>query len=136
MITRGVKGTHAGVLQVCGGFRFNTASDPTSFMGNTIASVVHTSTGVWTVTLVSALKNARGVISLGAPGLELDSSALTFLTWGKADFAAGTYIVRAYTESAGSLALADIAAGSNRGNWCHFRMNLKYGTERQGDHIT
>lgn len=136
MITRGVKGTHAGALQVCGAFRFDTATAPSKFTGNTIKSVAHTSTGVWTVTLVDALKNARGVLSLGSPGLELDSSALTFLTWGKADFAAGTYIVRAYTESAGSLALADIAAGSNRGNWCHFRMNLKYGTERQGDNIT
>jgi hypothetical protein len=35
-------------------------------------------------------------------------------------------VVRVQTESAGTLALADIAPGSNDGNWCNVELTVKY----------
>lgn len=128
--------TLKGTCRIKGSFQFNTGSAPVNITGRDILSVAHTATGVWTITFRPHVNHARGVISLGAPGLELDASALTFLTFGAFSTANNTLIVRAYTEATGTLALADIAPGSNRGNWCHIDLTLKYGTEKQGDGIS
>lgn len=127
--------THIGVVRLHGRFRFNGASAPTSVIGNWVSSVAHTATGVWTVTLAQRFRKWRGPLSAHV-SLELDAAALTFLQLGALDEAAGTVIVRAFTESAGTLAAADIAAGSNDGNWCHLTLVLKYSTTGDGSGIT
>ena len=122
---------HKGTVRVTGRFRFNGSSAPTSVIGRGISSVAHTSTGVWTVTLDSELQNAVGLVKFQAT-LELDASAVTFVTQGAVSLSAGTFIVRAYTESTGAFALADVAAGSNNGNWCHLDIELKFSGAEDG----
>lgn len=126
---------HLGTVRVEGSFRFDTTTDPSDtagyVLGRGISNVAHTSTGVWTVTLDDELLNSQGLICAQVT-LELDASALTNLELGAFDAAAGTQIVRAYTEAAGTTALADIAAGSNRGNWCHLTWVLKFSTAQDG----
>ncbi len=65
-------------------------------------------------------------------GLELDASALSFATMGAYNPTTGTIIVRVYTEGAGTLALADVAAGSNNGNWCHILLDNKFRKNADG----
>lgn len=122
---------HKDNVVLAGGFQFNGASAPTTTTGRWISSVAHTSTGVWTVTMGTEYWNWQKKIAMTAT-LELDASALSFVTLGAATASAGTLVVRAYTESASTLALADIAAGSNDGNWCHLALVLKYTTAVDG----
>jgi hypothetical protein len=125
---------HKDTYLVDGRFRFNGSSAPTSVVGAAVQSVAHTATGVWTVTLKPQFRNWRGVLSRQV-SLELDASALTVLHMGPAVAAAGTFVVRAQTEAAGTLALANVASGSNAGNWCHFSLLLKYGTSKDGSGV-
>ena len=118
---------HTGVVVVKGRFRFNTASDPTSIIGRGISSVAHSATGVWTVTLDSEFQNAVGLESVVAT-LELDAAANTHLQTGAFTASAGTLVVRAHTGGS----LADIAAGSNNGNWCHLVIALKMSGAEDG----
>jgi hypothetical protein len=115
---------HGSEVELTGRFRFNGSSDPTSKIGNWISSVAHTSTGVWTVTMKDPYKKLYGAYARNV-SLEMDASALNVINMGAYDEALGTFIIRVYTESAGTLALADIAAGSNDGNWCHMRLSIK-----------
>lgn len=106
--------THKGELKLSGSFIPNSASTPASsgIRGNWISSVAHTSTGVWTITMKAGYRGLRGI--LGALcSLQLNASALSFVQLGAIDLNAGTIVVRAYTESAGSFALADIASDAN-----------------------
>jgi hypothetical protein len=122
---------HKDSYLVEGRFRFNGSSAPTTFYGAAIQGVAHTTTGVWTITLKPEFRNWRGLISR-VGGLELDASALTVWHWGPASAANGTLVVRTQTEGAGTLALANVAAGSNDGNWFHFACLLKYGVSPDG----
>lgn len=115
---------HGNEVELMGRFRFNGASAPTSKIGNWIASIAHTATGVWTVTMKDPYKKVYGAYSRQV-SLEMDASALNVISMGAYDATLGTFIVRVYTEAAGTLALADVAAGSNAGNWCHMRLSLK-----------
>lgn len=110
--------SHGGNVMLVGRWRFNGASAPTSIKANWITSVARTSTGVWTLTINTAYRSwvANSVV---IASLELDAAGLSFISTGAYSTSAGTLVVRAYTESAGTLAAADIAAGSNNGNWCH-----------------
>lgn len=119
-----VQTAHPNEVHLVGKFRFNGASNPTNVRGNWISSVARTNTGIWTVTMKSAYQKLYGAYSRHV-SLELDASALSMLTMGDYSTTAGTFIVRGYTEAAGTLALADIAAGSNNGNWCHMMLVLK-----------
>lgn len=121
---------HKGVHLIEGSFRFNGASNPTTVRGSAIDSVAHTSTGVWTITLKEEFRNWKGMWRTG--GLELDASGLSVWHWGAADESAGTLIVRVQTEATGTLALADVASGSNDGNWFHFVLAVKYSTAVDG----
>lgn len=60
----------------------------------------------------AGFRGLRGIIAVLAT-LQLDSSALSFLQVGAIDLDAGTIVIRAYTEAAGTIALADIAADPN-----------------------
>lgn len=122
---------HHGIIDVEGSFQFNGSSNPTNVIGRGLSSVAHTSTGVWTVTLDSELQNAEGLVAMGV-SLEADASMLSNLELGAFSASAGTVIVRAYTEASDTTALADIAAGSNRGNWCHLRLVLKFSDIEDG----
>jgi hypothetical protein len=114
-----------GVL-LAGSFRFNGASAPTTVIGD-VASVVRNGAGIWTVTFKTELKS-RGVVCALA-SLELDAAAdLSFIQTGPFTAASGTMQVRVFTEGGGTIAAADIAAGSNRGNWCHIIGLQKFGT--------
>ena len=135
-IRRNDQQTHIGVVRLHGRFRFNGSSAPTSLIGNWLSSVAHTATGIWTVTLHNRFAKWRGVVAAHAT-LEVDANAdLSFVQLGALTASAGTVIVRAFTEGAGTLAAADIAAGSNNGNWCHLTLALKYSSTGDGSGIT
>ena len=119
-----------GALELNGRFRFNGASDPTSFVGGWISSVAHTGTGIWTITMKAPFIKNIGVFSRHV-SLELDASANSTVSFGPISLSAGTIVVRVYTD-AGTSALADIAAGSNAGNWCHLTLILKKSKQRDG----
>lgn len=127
LLTTEDKQLHTGIYRVEGKFRFNTASDPTSIIGRGISSVSHDSTGVWTVTLDSELQNAQGVVHMQAT-LELDAAADSHVQVGAFTEAAGTLVVRVHTGGS----LADVAAGSNDGNWCHLSIALKFSEAEDG----
>lgn len=124
--------THKGEFVAHFRFRFNGASAPTSVIGDGIASVAHTGTGIWTVTLDPEFFPTNGTFANQAT-LEMDADAsLSVIQLGKFDKTAGTLVVRVFTETAGTLAAADIAAGSNNGNWAHITMALKVGSAPDG----
>lgn len=126
--------THKGCMLISGSFRFDTASNPSTVLGD-VSSVTHDATGIWTVTFKTALKS-RGIVAMVA-SLEMDANAaLSFVQLGAASASAGTQIVRAFTEGGGTIAAADIAAGANRGNWCHLIGLAKYTTAPDGSGIT
>ena len=66
LLTTEDKQLHLGVYRVEGSFQFNGSSDPTTVIGRGIASVAHTSTGVWTVTLDSELQKAQVLVLPGS----------------------------------------------------------------------
>jgi hypothetical protein len=121
---------HKDAHLLSGRFRFNTASNPTSVVGSAIESVAHTATGVWTVTLKPEFRGWRGVLSAHCT-LELDASANAVAHLGPMVASAGTIVVRSLTAGT----LANIAAGSNAGNWCHLSLLFKYGISRDGSGI-
>lgn len=125
---------HKGVVYLEGSFQFNGSSAPTNVVGAFIDSVAHTSTGVWTITLKEEFRSWQGILSR-VGSLEFDSSSLSVFHWGPAAASAGTLVVRVQTESTDTLALADVAAGSNDGNWFHFLLALKYSTVPDGSGV-
>jgi len=106
--------THKGEIRLSGSFIPNTAGTPAAagIRGNWIASVAHTNTGIWTITIKAGYRGLRGLISAHC-SLQLASAALSFVQLGAIDLAAGTVVVCNFTEGAGTLALADIAANAN-----------------------
>jgi hypothetical protein len=125
-----IKTSHGDEVCLMGRFRFNGSSAPTSLVGNWISSVAHTGTGIWTVTMKPSFRKLYGAYARQVT-LEADAAATiaaAALTIGAYDTAAGTFIVRNHTSGS----LADIAAGSNLGNWCHMTLWLKASHKRDG----
>lgn len=117
--------THKGEVRYPGSFVPNGSSAPeaSGIRGNWISSVVHTGTGIWTITMATPYKNVVGLLSAIAT-LSLASSGLSFVQIGAIDLTAGTIVIRAYTEATGTLALADI--DNTAGNRISFEFVFKY----------
>lgn len=103
-----------GCVLLHGGFAFNGAAAPTGIFGNWILSIVHTGTGIWTITLKPDFRGLQLIARLVA--LSLAASADANIHMGPYDRVAGTLVVRVLT--AGSL--ADVAAGTD--NYCFLEL--------------
>ena len=118
-----VKTPHKGEVILAGYFYPNGSSTPATVRGSWIDSVAHTATGVWTITMKEKFRGWIGL--LGAQvSLSMNALGLSIIQFGAMDLSAGTIIIRAATESGGTLAAADIAANAN--NIIFVTLNLKY----------
>ncbi len=125
------KQLHTGIHRIEGRFQFNTASAPTNLIGRGIASVAHTGTGIWTVTLDSSYQSAVGLVC-ATSSLELDANSdESVIQQGAYTVATATLVIRVFTGAA-TLAAADLAPGSNNGNWCHLNIVLKLSDSEDG----
>lgn len=122
-------GPHKGEIILTGIFWTNAGSAPTTIVGNWISSVAHTATGVWTITMKEKYRGWIGL--LGAQvSLSMNALGLSIIQFGAMDLDAGTIIIRAATESGGTLAAADIAANAN--NFISVTLHLKYDKSQDG----
>lgn len=106
-----VETTHKSIVTLEGSFIPNGSGTPAAsgIIGNWIDSVAHTSTGVWTVTIKEGFRGFQGITSKHLT-LQFDTASPSLVQYGAIDLDAGTIVIRVYTESTGTLALADIAA--------------------------
>ena len=120
--TFGIKVSNNGLVEHFGSFRPNAASAPTVVKG-IAASVAHTATGVWTVTLPAWMKGT----AFSVVGLFVAARFSALSGWvvegGAIDLSAGTIIIRAGTWAGTTIAATDIA--SDAANWIDFRLVLK-----------
>jgi hypothetical protein len=108
-----LEGPHKSEVILNGKFNPNGSSNPTSAMifGNWIASVAHSATGKWTITMKTPFKGAAGwhscQVSLGSSTDQPEVS----VRHGAIDLSAGTIVVFASDEddTSGISAAADIA---------------------------
>lgn len=118
-----VKSPHKGEIVLTGIFWTNAGSAPTSVVGSWISSVAHTATGVWTITMKEKYRGWIGLLGCDV-SLSMNALGLSIVQFGAMDLDAGTIIIRAATESGGTLAAADIAANAN--NFISVTLRLKY----------
>lgn len=126
------KVSHIGEVHLEGSFKFNGASAPTTIRANWIDSIAHTATGKWTITMKEQYRGWQGLLS-GQATLQINADGdLSFAQLGDFDASNGTLVVRVFTEASGTLAAADVAAGSGNGNWGHVSLKLKESTAVDG----
>lgn len=124
-----VKTPHKGEIVLSGYFFPNGSSAPATVKGSWISSVAHTATGVWTITMKEKFRGWVGI--LGAQlSLQMNALGLSIIQFGAMDMDNGTIIIRAATESGGTLAAADIAAHAN--NIIFVTLHLKYSNAEDG----
>lgn len=124
-----IEGCHKGEIRLVGSFRPNGSSTPTVWYGNWIYSIVHSATGVWTITMKSKYRGWQGILGMFV-SLRFASLSLTLAQFGAVDLDAGTIVIDVATESGGTLAAADIA--SNAANWIDIELVLKYDKSQDG----
>ena len=121
--------SHKGVIELDGIFWPDTASNPSDIIGNWIDSVAHSATGVWTITMKEKYRGHIGLLGCQV-SLSMNALGLSIIQFGAIDLAAGTIIIRAATESGGTLAAADIAANAN--NFIAVKLVLKFEKSQDG----
>lgn len=126
------KVSHIGEVHLEGSFQFDGSTDPSVIRANWIESISHDATGVWTITMKEQFRGWQGLLS-GQVTLQIDANGdLSFAQLGGFNASNGTLVVRVFTEGSGTLAAADVAAGSGPGNWCHVSLKLKESTAVDG----
>lgn len=128
-----LESSHKGELRFAGSFRPNGSSTPTIWYGNWISSIAHTATGVWTITMKEKYRGLQGILA-AIVSARFNALSLTVIQLGAIDLDAGTIIIRAATESGGTLAAADIASNAN--NWIDLDISLQYTKTPDGSGIT
>jgi len=124
-----VETPHKGEIVLTGIFWTNGSSAPTALVGSWISSVAHTATGVWTITMAEKFRGWVGLLGCDV-SLSMNALGLSIVQFGAIDLDAGTVIIRAATESGGTLAAADIAANAN--NFISVTLRLKYNKSPDG----
>lgn len=124
-----VKTPHKGEIVLAGIFWTNADSNPATVVGSWISSVAHTATGVWTITMKEKFRGWVGLLGCDV-SLSMNALGLSIVQFGAMDLDAGTVIIRAATESGGTLAAADIAANAN--NFISVTLRLKYSNADDG----
>ena len=130
---RPLKTSHVGNVALFGCWAPNgsSATAAANIHANWIASVAHTDTGVYTVTLKTKFWNMN-LVHVSAQ-LRMGTWADSVAQVGAVDMSAGTIVVNTCTENAGALTAADIAADSS--NWVDMILVCQYGNVIDGSNV-